>query len=131
MIMKWSLQQLFKYNDESFDFEFTINLHERIENIDDIIDISLVHINGMGKHVSGDRYKFNLNISTILILEDAVTLNPLDFPIELDVIEIFDVKEEYEDEDIRIIEKNTIDLTDIIWENILLQKPMRVTKSNT
>lgn len=130
--MKWSLQQLFKYNDKSFDFSFTIDLHERIENIDDIIDMSLIHVSGFGKHLYGDRYQFNLNISTILVLEDALTLEPLEFPIEIDVIEFFDSKEDEEDEEenISIIEKNTIDLTDVIWENILLEKPMRATKSN-
>ncbi|MDD2258531.1 MAG: YceD family protein [Bacilli bacterium] len=127
--MKWSLQQLFKYNDKSFDFDFTIDLYERIKNIDDIIDISLVHVKGTGKKMN-DRYYFDLNINTILILEDAVTLDSLEFPINLNVTEIFSIKEDYE-EDVRIIETNTIDLTDVIWENILLEKPMRVTKSIT
>lgn len=127
--MKWSLQQLFKYNDKSFDFDFTIDLYERIKNIDDIIDISLVHVKGTGKKMN-DRYYFDLNINTILILEDAVTLDSLEFPINLNVTEIFSTKEDYE-EDVRIIETNTIDLTDVIWENILLEKPMRVTKSIT
>lgn len=127
--MKWSLQQLFKYNDKSFDFDFTIDLYERIKNIDDIIDISLVHVKGTGKKTN-DRYYFDLNINTILILEDAVTLDSLEFPINLNVTEIFSIKEDYE-EDVRIIETNTIDLTDVIWENILLEKPMRVTKSIT
>ncbi|MFA7507012.1 MAG: DUF177 domain-containing protein, partial [Bacilli bacterium] len=77
-----------------------------------------------------DRYYFDLNINTILILEDAVTLDSLEFPINLNVTEIFSIKEDYE-EDVRIIETNTIDLTDVIWENILLEKPMRVTKSIT
>jgi uncharacterized protein len=129
MNMKWSLQQLFKYNDKSFDFDFTIDLYERIKNIDDIIDISLVHVKGTGKKMN-DRYYFDLNINTILILEDAVTLDSLEFPINLNVTEIFSIKEDYE-EDVRIIETNTIDLTDVIWENILLEKPMRVTKSIT
>lgn len=127
--MKWSLQQLFKYNDKSFDFDFTIDLYERIKNIDDIIDISLVHVKGTGKKMN-DRYYFDLNINTILILEDAVTLDSLEFPINLNVTEIFSIKEDCE-EDVRIIETNTIDLTDVIWENILLEKPMRVTKSIT
>ena len=128
--MKWSLQQLFKYGDKSFDFEFTIDLRERIENIDDIIDISLVHVHGEGIHIWEDRYQFNLYINTNLILEDAVTLDLLEFPIEINTVETYDVKEGY-NEDVRIIEMNTIDLTDAIWENILVLKPMRITKTDT
>jgi uncharacterized metal-binding protein YceD (DUF177 family) len=40
-------------------------------------------------------------------------------------VEIFD-KVVADDEDVRLIEKNTIDLQDVVWESILLQKPIRV-----
>ena len=33
------------------------------------------------------------------------------------------------DDEVNIIEKNTIDLENVVWENILVEKPMRYTKS--
>jgi uncharacterized metal-binding protein YceD (DUF177 family) len=49
--------------------------------------------------------------------------------LELDVVEIFD--KENEDDETRLIERNTIDLRGVVWERILLEKPMRVVKGET
>lgn len=128
-MLKWSLAQLFKYNHKPFEFEDELDFKERIENIDDILDISLVKVKGNGKNLVDDRYIFNLNIECLLTLECARTLEPVEYPISLEVTEVFDTLES--DEDIRLIEKNTIDLSDVIWENIYLEKPMRVFKEGT
>ena len=42
--------------------------------------------------------------------------------------ESIDSVKDIDDEDARYIEKNTVDLYDIIWENVLLEKPIRITK---
>ena len=74
-----------------------------------------------------NRFEFHLSIKGELTLQDARTLEPIAYPISLNVVEVFD-KVMDEDEDVRIIEKNTIDLYDVVWENILLEKPIRVVK---
>ncbi len=128
-MLKWSLAQLFKYNHKPFEFEDELNFKNRIKNIDDILDISLVKVKGNGRNLVDDRYIFNLSIECLLTLECARTLEPVEFPISLEVTEVFDTLDN--DEDIRLIEKNTIDLSDVIWENIYLEKPMRVFKEGT
>lgn len=128
--MKWSLQQLFKYNQVPLEFNEEIDYHEYIKNISDILDISIVKVKGSARHLYDDRYSFDLNIKCRLVLEDAITLDPVDFDIDLDVTETFDKKVDFEvDDDTRLIEKNTIDLHDVVWENILLEKPIKVTKN--
>lgn len=129
-MLKWSLAQLFKYNHKSFEFEETLNFKDRIQNIDDILDISDVYVKGSGRNLVDDRYVFNLNIKCLLTLECARTLEAVDFPIDLEVTEVFDTSDS-SNEDIRLIEKNTIDLSDVIWENIYLEKPMRVFKEGS
>ncbi len=129
-MLKWSLAQLFKYNHKAFAFEDVLNFKDKIEGIDDILDISLVKVRGTGKNLIDDRYIFELNIECLLTLECARTLEAVEYPINLTVTEIFDTFENG-DEDIRLIEKNTIDLSDVIWENIYLEKPMRVFKEGT
>lgn len=126
--MKWSLQQLFKYNSKQFSFTTTFDFSKEALEVPDILSISEVIVEGTGRNIRDDRYVFNLHIRGILTLEDAITLEAIEFPIELDTIEIYDVIGN-DDEDIHIIEKNTIDLTDAVWENILLIKPMRVVKT--
>ena len=129
-MLKWSLAQLFRYNHKTFEFEDVLNFKDRIESIDDILDISEVKVSGNGRNIVDDRYIFNLNIECLLTLECARTLEPVEYPISLQVTEIYDI-DDSNDEDIRIIEKNTIDLSDAIWEDIYLEKPMRVFKEGT
>lgn len=127
--MKWSLQQLFKYTHTPLKFSEELDFREYIKGIDDILDISLAEVSGTALHLYDDRYQFDLSIKCKLVLEDAVTLDPVDFLVAVNVIETFDkVVDEESDEDVRLIEKNTIDLYDVVWENILLEKPIRVTK---
>ncbi len=125
--MKWALSQLYKLNGQPFTFETEFDFKNRITNIDDIIDIKVTKVVGTGKNVIDDRYSFDLHISTILILEDAVTLDPIEFPIDIEVTEDFDV---IDDGECNLIEKNTIDLEPIVWEIVYLEKPMRITKSD-
>lgn len=123
--MKWSLQQLYKYNGKPFTFETTYDFKDYIINIDDILDIKEFHVAGTGQNLYDDRFRFELTITGTLILECARTLVEVPFPITINTVEIFD-KVVAEDEDVWMIEKNTIDLQDVVWEAILLQKPIRV-----
>lgn len=123
--MKWSLQQLYKYNRKSFTFETTYDFKDYIANIEDIIDIKEFHVSGVGHNVIDDRFHFELNVKGMLILECARTLVEVPFLIDVQTIEVFD-KVIVGDEDVWLIEKNTIDLKDVVWETILLQKPIRV-----
>jgi uncharacterized metal-binding protein YceD (DUF177 family) len=63
-----------------------------------------------------------------MVLECARTLEPVDFPIDLVVVEIYDT---VDDGEVNFVEKNTIDLEDAVWENIYLEKPMRIFKEGT
>ncbi len=125
--MKWALSQLFKYNGQPFTFKGEYDFKDRIANIDDILDITITTVEGKGRNVVGDRYAFDLHIQTTMTLEDAVTLDPVVFPIDLNVTEIFDV---VDDGEVNVIEKNTIDLEQVVWENVYLEKPMRITKAS-
>lgn len=126
--MKWALSQLFKYNLRPFTFSGEFDFKENIRTIDDILDISLTMVEGVGQRIYDNRYTFNLHIKTTMILECAVTLEPVEFPIDLHVVEIFDT---IDDGEVNLIEKNTIDLHQVIWENVYLEKPMRITKDFT
>ena len=127
-MLKWSLAQLKKYNNKEFEFADDFDFHDYISTIDDILDISIAHVSGSGRNIYDDRYLFNLHIECTLTLECARTLEPVPFPVSLDVEEIYDT---IDDGEARLIDKQTIDLYDCVWENIYLEKPMRVFKEGT
>jgi uncharacterized protein len=124
--MKWSLQQLHKYNGKPFSFSGSFNFEKEIENISDILGISTVEVEGNGQNVFEDDFEFNLQIQATLILEDARTLNPVEYPLKLEITEIYSPNPR--NDDARLVEKNTIDLRPLVWESILLEKPIRIVQ---
>ena len=58
--VKWSLQQLYRLGKQPFNFTCEYDFKERISDIDDILDISIVQVEGVGQNVNDDRYMFQL-----------------------------------------------------------------------
>ena len=58
-------------------------------------------------------------LSADLILVDAVDLSDFPYKIEANIEEIID------------LEQKTLDINEILWENIVLEVPIRVSKSET
>ncbi|MDD4212754.1 MAG: YceD family protein [Bacilli bacterium] len=124
-MMKWALSQLYKNNGKPFTFETTFDFSQDIASIDDILALSEVKVSGTGRHLYGERFMFELHIQAMMTLECAVTLDPIPYEIDLNVTEIFDRED---DGQANLIEGNTIDLYQVVWENVYLEKPMRITK---
>ena len=128
--MKWSLQQLYKYQKEPLIFSDVARYDDYIKSFIDIIRMDDVVYSGKAICVNDDLYRFDLHIETTMYLEDARTLEEIAYPINLDVLEIFTKDERFitDDNDYRYIDKNTIDLYDVVWENVILEKPISITK---
>lgn len=80
-------------------------------------------------HVKGEIYKnvssnlaINFIINGVMVLPCAITLKPVNYPFS---IEIDDEIDEFID-NFNENYQNTIDIFPIIWENILMEIPMRV-----
>ncbi len=122
--MKWTVSQLKKKHHQNNQFEATVDLSKFIDDNGDIISVDPTHVQGI-IDVEDDRYyHFDLTIHTTLWMACAQTLEPVRVPLVIEVTETFthDAHDDY-----RTIEGITIDLLPIIWSNIYLEKPMRVT----
>ncbi|MDD2435588.1 MAG: DUF177 domain-containing protein [Bacilli bacterium] len=95
----------------------------------DLLKLDNVHITGYLTKDNQDNMIADLKIEGIMVLPCSLTLNPVDYPF---VIEISDILEKlYEDVDKKQPNfEKTIDILPIIWENILMEIPMKVTSSN-
>ena len=91
----------------------------------DLLDLKDVHVFGSIYKDAMDEYELDVQIDGVMVLACAVTLKPLDHPFEIHVQgNLLDLFEEI-DENVKILE-NTIDILPIIWENILMEIPMKV-----
>lgn len=88
---------------------------------DDIKDISKVAVTG---NITSDGYmlSLNLNIKCTLTLICSISLKDVKYDINTDIEE--EISED-NDENIKIL-NNSIDLLPIIWQNILMEIPIKV-----
>lgn len=120
--------------------KINLNLINESYNIDDVIDIpcsyyehSLIkNINGV--KVKGkiyydliDQIKIELHCEGEMTLEDSNTLKEIKYPFS------FDIDNYLDDFNANLLEsikknQNTLDICELLWENIVLEVPIRITK---
>ena len=109
---------------DKIDIDDIVNIPKEYLDGSDVKDISDVKIEGNIEE-EGPSYVVNLNIKCELTLTCAVSLKEIKYPIDIDINEIISEN----DENIEIFDKivnNSIDLVPIIWQNILMEVPIRV-----
>ncbi len=124
--MKWTIHELIKQENVNNEINEIIDLSEYIENTD-ILRISPVKVTGDFEIYDAEEFSFYLEIKCTLILPCALTLEEVEYSVNLSVEEVFTT---YKDDETNTIDGITIDLLPIIWSNILLDKPMRVLSEN-
>ena len=123
--MKWSLQQLLKIQKFPYSFEETLDLSAEIEEIEDIYEIGPVNITGSINRLEHETYQFIYRIQVKLVLQCALTLDPVEYVFDEEYDEIYSTTE---NDEYILIEKNTIDTYQMAWSNIIIDKPINVTR---
>ena len=91
----------------------------------DLLNLKDVHVWGSIHKDALGEYELDLQVDGVMVLACAVTLKPVDYPFEIHIQgNLLNLFEEI-DENVKILE-NTIDILPIIWENILMEIPMKV-----
>ena len=88
----------------------------------DLLELNNVNINGEIFKNSLGNIELSLTVDGVMLLPCAVTLKPVEYPFNIEINgELSELMEENEKNF-----QNTIDILPIIWENILVEIPMRV-----
>lgn len=130
--MKWSIGELRRYKEEALNFSETIDVSETLTARDnEILAVAPVTVEGL-LSVGKNEYILHYQLKTIATVPSARSLEPVDLPLDLSVDEVFMTREQWSslederDEEILVIDNDTIDLTDSIEDNILLAIPLQV-----
>lgn len=91
----------------------------------DMLDLKDVKVTGRISKNNLDSYNVYLKVSGEMILPCAITLKPVNYPFNIEIDEIFSEDASEMSKKIKKFE-NTIDILPIVWENILMEIPMRV-----
>lgn len=131
--MKWSLLELRKYQDMPLTFEEVLNLTDELTERDNqIINLAPVKVTGLVT-VSKKEYILHYTVETVITLPSTRSLEPVELPMSFSVDEVFMTPEQYQqrdehipEEEILILEAQTLDLDSSVADNILLEIPMQV-----
>lgn len=124
--MKWSLQQLYKYLNKPLPFVEEIDLSYLINIDPEIIRIENSKIKG---ELLYDTHQTTVtfNLTGSYVLPCSRTLEEVIVPFSIDSVEIFvDDIEDIDNETLHCYNGHTIDLTPIIEELVLINKPTQV-----
>lgn len=131
--MKWSLLELKKYQDQPLEFSRSLDLKQAVKERDhQIIDIENVAVSGFITVAKGE-YILHYDLSSVITVPSTRSLVPVSLPLDFSVDEVFMTPAQYEnrtegtaDEDIIVLDADTIDLQKSIEDNILLAIPTRI-----
>lgn len=113
---------------EKIDFDEIVNFTD-----DDIKDTSIKRLNnvrakGNIERINDDIYHLTLNITGDMVLLCARSLEEVVYPIDIFIDK--NVSETTNEDEKPIILQNSLDIFGIVWENIVLEVPLRVVKEN-
>lgn len=92
---------------------------EALENIE-IEELNNVHVHGMITKNSASEVVASLKVNGIMIILDSISLEPVEYPFSFEINEnVVDFSKN---------DENTLDISELLWENIVLEIPLKFTK---
>ena len=85
-----------------------------------------IHVTGTINFNRTDNLEFNLHLTGTMLLIDSVSLTDYSYPLDLTIEEEYALNSPFL-QDYYEKEQNTLDIIGILWENIVLEVPMRHT----
>lgn len=127
--MKWSVAQLKKLTVSSYHFSGELDFAEEAKVVEDILDIGITLVEGTITRVDDDIFKCNYHLQVKLVLACSLTLEPVDYLMDIVQEDLIGYVDE-ENDDVIEITNNTIDMRSIIWDNILVNIPIRIIRDD-
>lgn len=124
--MTIDLNPLFNGIKSTIEFDKVVNFTKEDLKNTSIKKLSDVKVSGKITKISDYSIDLTMEIKTKMTLEDSVTLEEIEYPVNIQFNRIIDNNEE--DEEYYKILQNTLDILPIVWENIVLEVPLRVVK---
>lgn len=130
IFLKWNLQWIIKQKDGRFHFDETLNFPpEMFHNLSQINGLKDIHVEGEGRLDTRNHQLYvDFQIHGLMILPCAISLEDVDYPFEIESSAIFAFYKPQEDEEVIEVKRNTVDLTPVVFQEIMMEVPMRVVK---
>lgn len=115
--------------DEFIDFDFNYSFTEEQLKDTEILKLENINISGQLTKNTLNDYYLDLDVKGVMILPCAVSLKPVNHEFNIKISDnLSEILEEI-DKNTKKIE-NSLDIFPIVWENILMEIPMRVVSDD-
>ena len=110
------------------DIDETLTLDKECYKDTSIVGLKPINVSGSIFYNVSDEIELDIDAKGIMVLEDSITLDLIDYPYSIHINEIVsseneEIKEYYQNS------KNTLDIMPILWQNIVLEVPISITNS--
>ncbi len=127
--MNYDLTRLNNNIDKTISINETYSFSKQELDGTDLLKLDNVKINGELFKNSLGNIELNVTVDGIMVLPCAITLKPVDYPFNIEISgELEELTEEIGNFSTNF--QNSIDILPIIWENILMEIPMRVVSKD-
>ena len=123
------LTRLQNRSTNELEYNDTIILNESLYENTDIRHLSPVNVNAHIRRVTDSSYSMSLEIKGTMVLPCAITLKDVDYPFDIKTELKLSNEDDFDEEYVKI-NQNTIDIISIIWQNIVLEIPLRVVSAD-
>lgn len=122
--MELDLTKLNKPYEIDSDIEIDNNIYQN----KDIKELKNLHISGIIYYNAAELLKTDLTLTGDMILKDSVTLEDINYPLDIKIDEEYNINDPYFLEYYKK-DQNILDIMAILWENIVLEVPISLTKT--
>ncbi len=128
--MKWTRNEL-EHNDAPVVFDEDIAIDDAVFASSVLIQgVTDVHVDGTGCLTDDDNiFTCDMHITGVMICPDAITGEPVEVPFETDSQEVYSF-EETDEEGVRVVTDEVIDLLPAVIDAIMLEVPISVTEAD-
>jgi len=125
--LKWSVHELFKLQAKGLTIDENVELNELVQSHPDLLKLSPIHVIGKAD-ISSEKVTFHLQLSGVMTLPCARTLEDVEYPFQIQSKETFLLQsEEFDmDENTHQVQGEMVDLIPVIRELVLLEIPLQV-----
>ena len=127
--MKWSVSQLRKLTTNPYHFSLELDFSSEAEQVEDIQNIGIALVEGTISRVDDDIFRCTYHLKVELVLSCSLTLEPVNYLMDFEQEDLIGyANADYDD--VVEISGNTIDLNAIVWDNIIVNIPIRIVRDD-
>ena len=106
---------------DKIEIDSNITFPEEYYQNTSILSLDDIHVKGYVSQNEVDEIVVRFKVSGVMYLPDSVTLDKIPYNLDFDIDEVLNEVQN---------NQNTLDIMELLWQNIVLEVPIRYTKSD-